>query len=203
MASSIVESGSDRRPRAYRMGDRAEGVAATRARIVQAAVAGGDPRISLAEVADRAGVSPRTLLRHFGDRNGLFATALETALERIGAQRFAVPAGDVDAAAANLVEHYEEHGDAAIANLALEGSDERVDTVLAHGREMHRRWVAEKLMPLVEAAPASALGRRRQAQLVAVCDVYTWKLLRRDSGLGRAETTAATAELIRGVIGGE
>jgi hypothetical protein len=34
------------------------------------------------------------------------------------------------------------------------------------------------------------------AQLVAVCDVYTWKLLRRDAGLSRTQTRTALLELL-------
>src|SRR5215469_11979235 len=34
------------------------------------------------------------------------------------------------------------------------------------------------------------------AQIVAVCDVYTWKLLRRDAGLSRPQTELALAELL-------
>ncbi len=37
---------------------------------------------------------------------------------------------------------------------------------------------------------------RRLAQLVAVTDVYTWKLLRRDKGLDRDQTVAAMRELV-------
>jgi hypothetical protein len=34
---------------------------------------------------------------------------------------------------------------------------------------------------------------------VAICDVYTWKLLRRDAGLSRAQTQRALVELIDGL----
>src|SRR5262249_52553150 len=43
---------------------------------------------------------------------------------------------------------------------------------------------------------AGAGRQRRLAQLVAVCDVYTWKLLRRDAGLSRQQTELALAELL-------
>jgi hypothetical protein len=39
-----------------------------------------------------------------------------------------------------------------------------------------------------------------RAQLIAVTDVYTWKLLRRDLRLSRREAERAIAELIRGVV---
>jgi hypothetical protein len=37
---------------------------------------------------------------------------------------------------------------------------------------------------------------RRIAQLVVVTDVYTWKLLRRDKGLDKDQTTTAMRELV-------
>ena len=36
----------------------------------------------------------------------------------------------------------------------------------------------------------------RRAQLVALTDVYLWKLLRLDAGLGRAQAEAAVLEMI-------
>ena len=45
-------------------------------------------------------------------------------------------------------------------------------------------------------------ARRRLAQLVAVCDVYTWKLLRRDAGLSRRQTELALVELLEPLTGG-
>jgi hypothetical protein len=38
---------------------------------------------------------------------------------------------------------------------------------------------------------------RRLAQFVAICDVYTWKLLRRDAGLSRRQTELAVTELLK------
>ena len=198
---SATGNQTDRTARPYRMRERAESTDATRRAIIDAALEIGDPRVTLAAVAERAGVSPRTILRHFGDRHGLFVAAAKTGSERVAAERFSVPPGDVEAAVTNLVGHYEESGDRVVARLAEEGTDERVDTVLADGRELHRRWVEEKLGPLLDGADRAR--RRHIAQLVAICDVYTWKLLRRDSGLSRNETEKAIAELIRGVTQGE
>ena len=99
---NTATSHSSRSTRPYRMKERAESTAATRGAIIEAALALGDVRVPLAEVAARAGVTPRTILRHFGDRNGLFVAVLESARERIAEQRFAVEAGDVDAAAGEL-----------------------------------------------------------------------------------------------------
>ncbi len=178
---------------------RAEAVQETRDRITGAVFELEDPRVPLSAVAARAGVSERTILRHFGSRDGLVAAAISAGLRRVEAERFAVPARDVRAAVANLAAHYEAEGDRTVRLLAEEGSDPAIDTILTGGRAMHRRWVKEKLGPLLDDLDAST-RRRRLAQLVAVCDVYTWKLLRRDSGLGRAETERALCELVLAVL---
>ncbi len=183
----------DTRP--YRMVRRAEATAGTRTRILDAALEIGDPRTPLAVIAARAGVSERTVLRHFGSRDALVAEAIREGTRRVEEERFAIPAGNVDAAVANLVDHYEAEGDGVLRLLAEEGGDDLIDSILSEGRATHRRWVEEKLGPLLR-APGRRDRRRRLAQLVAVCDVFTWKLLRRDSGLGRSETKRAIAELV-------
>jgi AcrR family transcriptional regulator len=185
--------------RRYRMTRRAAAFAETRKAILDAAIEIGDPRAPLATVAAQAGVSERTLLRHFGSRDGFVAEMIREAIERGESERFAVPTGDISAAVANLIEHYEAYGDRVLRLLAEEGADDRVDEILAKGREAHHRWIAEKLGPLLGGCDAPT-RRRRTAQLTAVCGVYTWKLLRRDCGLGREETERAVRELVDGVV---
>jgi AcrR family transcriptional regulator len=185
--------------RPYRMARRAEAFAETRKAILDAAIELSDPRAPLAAIAARAGVSERTVLRHFGSRDGLLAEGIRENLARREAERFALPAGDVPRAVAALVDQYEAFGDRILRLLAEEGVDRRIDDGLARGRELHRRWVVEKLGPLLDGCDIPA-RRRRIAQLVAVCDVYTWKVLRRDSGLGRAETESAIRELVEAVV---
>ena len=43
--------------------------------------------------------------------------------------------------------------------------------------------------------------RRLLAELIAVCDVYFWKLLRRDLGLSREQTELAIRETILALKG--
>jgi AcrR family transcriptional regulator len=188
--------------RRYRMQDRAAAVADTRAAIIGAAIELGDPRAPLSAISSAAEVSERTILRHFGSRAGLTAAAMSEATDRIRAERFGVEPGDLDGAVENLVQHYERHGDQVISRLAEEGRNEAVDAIIEAGRRLHREWVEQKLGPLV-GDPGRATRRRRLAQLVAVCEVYTWKLLRRDMRLGAAETEKAVVELIHGLIEGE
>ena len=67
--------------------------------------------------------------------------------------------------------------------------------ILDRGRDFHHEWVAQTFAPQIERV-ASAAKRRRLAQLVAITDVYVWKLLRRDMRLSRQQVQAAIIELI-------
>jgi AcrR family transcriptional regulator len=181
---------------------RAKAFAETRQAILDAAIEIGDPRTPLSAVAAKAGVSERTVLRHFGSRDGLVAAAIQEGTRRDEAERFAAPAGDVASAVACLVAHYETVGDRILRLLAEEGADSQVDRLLAGGRAIHWRWVTEKLGPLLD-DQSRPTQRRRLAQLAAICDVYTWKLMRRDGRLGRAETERSIRELVDAVVQAE
>jgi AcrR family transcriptional regulator len=193
----------ERRP--YRQGARAEAAAENTRRIVAAAqelfADNLYDHVSLADVAAHAGVGLQTLIRRFPTKEALVAGVGQLVGGRVAAQRAEAPVGDVNGAVANLVEHYEDAGDMILRLLAQE---ERVDAfrrVTENGRRMHRDWTARVFAPLLDGLdrPSREL---RLAQLVALCDVYTWKLLRRDQGLSRARTERALVQMIDGLVGG-
>lgn len=192
-----------RRP--YRMAARAEATAATAKRILDAAAELfwelPSDQLSLDEVARRAGVTVQTVIRRFGGREGLMAAAGEREAARIGGERDRAPVGDVAGAVAVLLDHYEELGDRVMRLLAEETRDPRLRAVTDRGRSSHRTWCARVFAPMLP-PPGSRVRARRVAQVVAVCDVYTWKLLRRDSGLSRTQTELALVELLHQVLEG-
>lgn len=164
---------------------RAEAVSSTRTRILRAmldlAVERLTVEITLDDVAARAGVSVRTVLRHFGDRDGLLDAATELAIVEFEAERETTP-GDVDDAMRVIVDHYETRGDFVIRLLAQE-DDPRIGPMVAFGRLSHRTWVADAFGPRL---PSGDAAREESIDLLVVAtDVYAWKLLRRDRGLGR------------------
>jgi AcrR family transcriptional regulator len=188
---------TERRP--YRMTARAEAAAATGERILDAAIEVFWERptahISLEEVARRAGVSVQTVIRRFGGREGLMAAAGKRESDRVRRQRFEAPVGDVAGAVHVLVEHYEATGDPVLKMLAEEERLPALRPIADMGRAMHREWCARVFAPSLEGL-SSVDRARRLAQLVAVCDVYTWKLLRRDAGLSRDQTELALIEML-------
>jgi AcrR family transcriptional regulator len=192
---------ASRRP--YRMVARAESAAATGERILDAAVdvfwEVPGAQMSMEEVARRAGVTVQTVIRRFGGRDGLFRAAAEREADRVGRQRDQAPAGDARAAVRVLLDHYEAMGDRVIRLLAEEERVPDVAQILDRGRAYHREWCARVFAPALSDL-AGVERHRRLAQLVAVCDVYTWKLLRRDARLSRRQTETALLELLEPLL---
>lgn len=185
--------------RSYRMSARAAGAEATRDRIVQVACEAFDgdwyDHVKLRAIAAEAGVALQTVLNHFPTKEALFLAASERSIETIEKARWSLLPGDVTAAVTGLVDDYERNGDATVRFLAVE---ERVPVVGPHirlGRQEHERWV-QVMFPIALEGLTGAEHRRRVTQLVAVTDVYTWKLLRRDKRLSRNETIKAICELV-------
>jgi AcrR family transcriptional regulator len=188
--------------RPYRMSARAATAAATGERILDAVVElfweRPTDQIVLADVAQRAGVSVQTVIRRFGGKETLLAAAGERAMARTGAERQAPP-DDPERAVEALLEHYEQQGRGVLRLLAAEQSSPLLAQFAQAGRELHRRWCAEAF-PSALAGLAGPARKRRLAQIVAVCDVYTWKLLRLDAGLTRSQTRLAVLELLRPLL---
>jgi AcrR family transcriptional regulator len=185
--------------RPYVQRRRAEQASETLARILAAAIAlfvegGAEP--TLEAVASRAGVTVQTVLRRFGSKDGLHLAAVEDARRRIADARDAAPVGDIPGAVANLIDHYEEWGDVVVRLLAMEEMRPAAAKATAEGRVFHHAWVERVFAPLLDRVPA-AERRLRTASLVAVTDVYVWKVLRRDLGLPRPDVETAVADLVR------
>ncbi len=189
--------------RPYRMRQRAESVAATGEQILDAAEAlfWQEPsrEATLNEIATRAGVSVQTVIRRFATRDRVEAAAHERALTRVRAQRDEAVPGDVAGAVRVLIAHYEHVGDRVLRMLAGEHRRPALAEIVGDGRKMHVAW-CERVFASVLSSRHQAAHARRLAQIVAVCDVYTWKILRRDNGLSRSQTELALRELLEPLI---
>jgi len=182
---------------------RADAVAQTRQQILDAAWSLSEETlslaISLADVAERAGVTVRTVLRHFGSRDGLFDAVAEHGRAEISTER-ETPVGDARAAVRTVVAHYELRGDFVMRMLEQESVEEGVARAVAQGRRLHREWVRTAFAPQLERADD---GKALEDLLVVATDIYTWKLLRRDAGLSRARTEERMHTLISRLVGEE
>ncbi len=185
-------------PRTYSQGKRAETTERSRRAILLAAQElfrdEGKFELPLDEVAARAGCSTRSVLRHFGSKQGLMAAAMADAEQEVMESRAVAP-GDVAAAIQALIDHYEETGDRVIGWLRLADRYPLVRQATESGKRLHQDWVDAVFAPDLERLPR---GERRlcRAVLASLTDVHLWELLRRRQGLGRDATEAAMLDLV-------
>ena len=190
--------------RPYRMRARAEAAAETGRRILEAVIELHRERffdqVSLEDIAERAGVTVQTVLRRFGSKEQLIEAAAEEGTRQVMHQRDQAPVGDIAGAVKNLMEHYEEWGDTALRLLAQEERVPAFRSITDAARASHYEWVEHTFGPLL-AKRTGEERRRLLAELIAICDVYFWKLLRRDVGLSRQQTELAIRETILALEG--
>ncbi len=188
--------------RAYRMTARKEAVNRAREGMLRAAFELWLERpyedVTLDDVAELAGVSRQTVLRHFGSKEGLVVAVVDWGAPQEDEARQVDP-GDVATGLRRLVDRYETMGDAVVRLLDLEGRIEALDYVFAQGRAGHRAWIEHLFDPFL---PRRGTQRREQAvmALYAATDVTVWKLLRRDFERARKDTEATITLLVEGVL---
>jgi AcrR family transcriptional regulator len=125
---------------------------------------------TLEEVAERAGVAVRTILRAYATKDELVYAALE------------------EMAASDLV----------IQRLSDERRRPGLKPSLDQGRENHRDGVKTIFAPQLEQRHGAARAQLLNI-LIVMTDVYVWKLLRRDIGLSRSAAEATVCKMIAGV----
>lgn len=181
---------------------RAEGMATTRERIVQAAVKLALEQayedITLVAIAQAAEVSHQTVLNHFASKEKVAVAAGEQlSRETIAARARAMP-GDLTGAISILVGEYERLGDA---NARWAAAAERLGSLAAMldgARAGHQAWLEGIFSDRLPATPSA---RRYAIQaLHAATDVCTWKLLRRDLKLSRETTERIMLDLANGAL---
>jgi AcrR family transcriptional regulator len=201
------------RQRPYKQVARAQAQERTRETLLQAATEEVErnswTQASLESMAERAGVTKQTALRHFGSKEGLLDAVIRRTSSIVVKERAKAPIGDIPGAVANLMRHYERYGntvvrllpyrDAVARVLGQEDRSSLVQRTVDRGHEVHEEWVLRTFEPQLAGLDARA-RERRMAQLVAVCDVYMWKILRRDLGLSMRRSEVALVELIERLV---
>lgn len=182
--------------RPYVMRARAEAAAATREHILESTrallVTHSFEHMTLEAIADGARTTVRTVLRTFGNKEELFAQALNS-LGEFG--QAPITPGNIDALIKNTYGFYEKVGDTVIRWLADEPRIPAMHDRLEIGRQHLRAWVAEAFAPTLNRLKGAARREMHDALIVAF-DVYTWKLLRRDFGLSRPAAEARIKRLV-------
>jgi AcrR family transcriptional regulator len=155
-------------------------------------------QVSLQAVAERAGVGIQTVIRHFTSKEQLFAAVVQWTSGQIRAERDQAPIGNVSGAVKYLIDTYERWGDHVLNYLAQEQRTPAIREVTDAGRHYHQAWVEQSFGSLLADGPTSE-RKQRLAQIIALTDLYMWKVLRRDLGLSRDETESAVRDLVNRV----
>lgn len=180
------------------MGVRADAVEDTRRRVLAAARELFSNQwyddVTLASIADAAGVSHQTVLNHFVSKEGVFAALAHAVEGEIAALDERSEPGDTATAVRTLLDRYEAMG---LANARMVLQEHRVPAlheVLERARVLHRAWVERTF---AHCLPASGPARRRKvAAFLAATEVMAWKSVRYDYGFSQADTRAAITRLI-------
>jgi AcrR family transcriptional regulator len=190
--------------RPYKQSARSEAAAKTGWRIVEAFLARMSSawmdEITLNDVAHDAGVTVQTVVRRFGGKEGLTQAAAQHIGSEIGTRLDPLEEGDWRGHVEAIFADYERTGDLILRLLAQEERWLALKPLLGIGRATHRARILKVYRPYLD----QLSGQEREtriAALVMLTDVYSWRLLRRDQGLGHAAATRAVIELVGGLIG--
>jgi AcrR family transcriptional regulator len=200
----IVSGGSPTdMKRSYTQTARADATRETGERILAAALTAfltsNYDDVTLEKVAADAGVTPQTILRRFGSKEGVARALADVVNAEALSQRDTTPVGDIAGAVAHLVKDYETNGDTIMHLLRQEVRVAPIADILDRGRQLHEEWCTRVFAPWLEARRGVA-QKRLLATVIATCDLYTWHLLRRQRGLSRRQTELALTELLEGVL---
>jgi TetR/AcrR family transcriptional regulator, regulator of autoinduction and epiphytic fitness len=160
------------------------------------------------EIADRAGISARSLFRYFDDVDSLVRTAVARQQDHL-APLYAVsarpdqPLADrVDRFVADRVRLLEAMGPVGQLARALAPKQPLVAAELGRIRAVLRGQLVDVFGPELD-----RLGRGERAEVLAALDVAcSWEaqhLLRQDQGVSRATASRVMARSIRRLLGGE
>jgi AcrR family transcriptional regulator len=151
--------------------------------------------VTLEELASRSGTSARTIYRLFGTKRKLFTSWLRAGAPGLESLPDPSKLTDVHAFVHLLVEFYEQHGVALLNLLSQEGSVPALRPLIDDGRERYEKGIERALGHMLRGFRGAA-RRRRHLQLVAICDVYMWSLLRRGKGLCQADVEHVLADML-------
>jgi TetR/AcrR family transcriptional regulator, regulator of autoinduction and epiphytic fitness len=182
----------------------------TREAIVDACVAmveEGDLRPTAPRVAERAGVSVRSVFQHFDDLPTLYTALSRRVAERLGALLVPVdPALPVDARVAAFVAHRSALLEALTpfrrAAQVHGPFSPQVREAVAVGADVLRRDVSDTFSPELEAARAGGAEDDGElvAALAAVASGAMWDALRVEAGAAPEGASAAMARTLRALL---
>jgi AcrR family transcriptional regulator len=156
--------------------------------------------VRMEDVATDAGITSQTVVRRFGSKQALMVTAVERELGRIVARREAAMTTTAAETIHALVEHYEIYGLLILKMYSEAPLVVGLQEIAARGREYHVDWCRRAFARHLQSSQEDQTAARRLAQVVAICDATTWRILRFDGDLSQEETERALIELIKPLL---
>ena len=153
-------------------------------------------RIRLEDVAADAEVTVQTVIRRFSTKHGLLAATVEREFVRLAADRAAAMGDSPQATLHSLVEYYEDHGALILKMYAEASQAPGLPELAARARAYHVSWCGEAFSASLGPGLAASTRARRLAQIVAICDATTWRILRFDGKLSPRQTEQALLEML-------
>jgi AcrR family transcriptional regulator len=149
---------------------------------------GGWFAFNLASVAKRAGVSERTVYRHFSDREFLIEAADKRFLKRMPDETELHVPEDIPKVVRRLFPMFDGYEPLMRARLSTEtGRQERI-----RGRRKRARKLDKVLEPILKGL--SPLARRQALGIIhLLCSSESWRVLKEESGFTGAQSAEAVA----------
>lgn len=187
--------------RAYRLGQRAAARTDRRQRVLEATGEvlweQGFDATTLQAVADRAGLSLKSLVRYFGTKDALLRACMKQAVRDEEAQRD-VPVGDVDAIARTLADRYEKVGDWHVRNSHVEFRHPLLAEWMAAARRSHRDWLARAFAPWLDVG--EPLREQRVMALFCATELRSWWAVRHAFGHDVKTATAVMKGILEALV---
>jgi AcrR family transcriptional regulator len=156
-------------------------------------------QITLAAVAERAGVGLQTVIRRVGTKDGLVQAVGTWIAPQVARDLGAPSRSDPDFVAAAFRRHYTAWAAVLERSLAQEDSSPSLKANAVNGREGHRGWISTAFATEL-AALAPADREILRGRLVAVTGVELWLVLTKHEGLSPGLAEATVSHLIRAVL---
>lgn len=166
----------------------------------------GQERPTTTQIAERSGVSVRSVFRHFDDVESLYATAVETHATRM-APLYPLPplhGEDFDVRLERFVEHratlYEAMGTVRRAAERLRGTSPTIATKLELSRRILLHQVEDLFASELATIPEEDHRTARDV-LEASTSWHAWEVLTTIQGCSRSRAQAAMASVVRSLFG--
>ncbi len=154
--------------------------------------------IRIEDVASDAGVTGQTVIRRFGGKAALMTATVERELGHIAAAREAAAQSSPQETIRELVVHYERYGALILKTYSEAPLVPGLPELAARGRAFHVDWCRRAFA--LDPSLGEAERARREAQIIAICDATTWRILRFDGGLDPEQTETALGELLAPIL---